>query len=82
MGLTAVGSASSKSNLNISIIELSDSAGSFINGSTSNGSFTITGVDTTAPRTNVTAPPIAPGRPNETTIEPGTLLPCPGRTSQ
>jgi len=31
--------------------------------------------DTTAPRTNVTAPPIAPGRPNETTIPSGTPLP-------
>ena len=39
--LTATGSAGMSSNLNLSIIELSDSGGNPIEGSTSNGSFTI-----------------------------------------
>jgi len=41
-----------------------------------NGTFTVIGIDKTAPTTNVTAPPtLWPGKPNETTIPSGTILP-------
>jgi len=69
--LMAVGNAGETSPLDFIDVYLEDGNGTEIPAVPENGTFTITGVDTTAPRTNVTDPPT---RPNETTILSGKPL--------
>ena len=71
LNFSVIGAPGASSMMNLTNIQFANTRYEMGTAPAKNGTFTVTGVDTTAPTTNVTEPPT---RPDETTIEPGTPL--------